>query len=160
MAYVEGVTLADRVQSRGPVSGSDGARILREVAWALAYAHENGLVHRDVKPDNILLETSTGRVLVVDFGIAAAMSEVPGTGVTGTPEFMGRSRRARAHQSMRGAICTPWGSRAFMRSQGGYHLAGTPPLKYWRSTWSSRPRRWPRSDWPSRAAWRPSSIAV
>ncbi len=88
MSFVDGETLAQRVRSRGPVSASDGARVLREVAWALAYAHAQGLVHRDVKPDNILLESSTGRALVADFGIAAAVGDAAGDGVSGTPEFM------------------------------------------------------------------------
>ena len=88
MAFVDGETLAQRVRSRGPVSASEGARVLREVAWALAYAHAQGLVHRDVKPDNILLESSTGRALVADFGIAAAVGDATGDGVSGTPEFM------------------------------------------------------------------------
>jgi len=87
MAYVEGETLAQRVRTRGPLPNNEGARVLREVAWALAHAHERGLVHRDVKPDNILLEGSTGRVLVADFGIAAATGDA-GEGISGTPEFM------------------------------------------------------------------------
>lgn len=88
MAYVDGETLGQRVQSRGPVSASEGIRILREVAWALAYAHGQGLVHRDIKPDNILIEAASGRALVADFGIAAAAGDLPGDNVSGTPEFM------------------------------------------------------------------------
>jgi len=88
MAFVDGETLAQRVKKRGPLSSSEGVRVLREVAWALASAHAQGLVHRDVKPDNILLEATTNRVLVADFGIAAAVGDIDGDGVTGTPEFM------------------------------------------------------------------------
>src|SRR5882724_3969959 len=71
MAFIDGETLAHRVRSRGPLPSGDGVRVLREVAWALGHAHGQGLVHRDVKPDNILLEIGSGRVLVADFGIAA-----------------------------------------------------------------------------------------
>jgi len=90
MSYIEGETLTERVRRRGPLAPSDASRVLRDVAWALAYAHGQGVIHRDVKPDNILLE-SGGRVLVADFGIASA---VQGAGalstgeVVGTPEFM------------------------------------------------------------------------
>ena len=90
MAYVEGETLTERVRRRGPLAPSDGSRVLRDVAWALAYAHAQGVIHRDVKPDNILLE-NTGRVLVADFGIAGVVAGAAGlnTGeVIGTPEFM------------------------------------------------------------------------
>ena len=90
MAYIDGETLTERVRQRGPLSYSDAARVLRDVAWALAYAHGQGLIHRDVKPDNILLENG-GRVLVVDFGIASAVAGAGSlnTGeVVGTPEFM------------------------------------------------------------------------
>src|SRR2546423_10092988 len=61
MAYVEGETLTERVRRRGPLAPSEGSRVLRDGAWALAYAHGEGGIHRDVEPDNILLENS-GRV--------------------------------------------------------------------------------------------------
>ena len=90
MAYVEGETLTERVRRRGPLPPSEAARVLRDVAWALAHAHGQGVIHRDVKPDNILLESS-GRVLVADFGIAgvvAGAGALAGGEVIGTPEFM------------------------------------------------------------------------
>lgn len=93
MAYVEGETLGERVRKRGPLSPAEAARVLREVAWALGYAHAQGVVHRDVKPDNILLEAGTGRALVTDFGIAGTARSGPGYPVVGaeiigTAEFM------------------------------------------------------------------------
>lgn len=91
MAYVEGETLTERVRTRGPVPPSQASRLLREVTWALGYAHAQGVVHRDVKPDNILIEAGSGRALVTDFGIAAVVREagtLDGAAVTGTPEFM------------------------------------------------------------------------
>ena len=88
MAYVDGETLADRVERRGPLPATEAARVLREVAWALAFAHAQGFVHRDIKPDNILLESSTGRALVTDFGIAAAIGDALEDRIVGTPEFM------------------------------------------------------------------------
>jgi len=88
MAYVEGETLGARVATRGPLAASDGIRLLREVAWALGYAHAQGLVHRDIKPDNILIEAGSGRALVADFGIAAAAGDDAHDTTSGTPEFM------------------------------------------------------------------------
>ncbi|WP_437981195.1 protein kinase domain-containing protein [Sorangium sp. So ce117] len=91
MPYVDGETLAERVQSRGRPSAREVVRLLREVAWALAYAHARGVVHRDVKPENILVERTTGRVLVSDFGIAfeAHTSRLTGDDhMVGTAMFM------------------------------------------------------------------------
>src|SRR2546428_3263860 len=90
MAYVDGDTLGRRVRQRGPVPYDTAARLLEEVARALAYAHDRGVVHRDVKPDNILLDLATGRALASDFGIARVGSDTI-TGpqrVVGTAEFM------------------------------------------------------------------------
>ncbi|HEX7979362.1 MAG TPA: serine/threonine-protein kinase [Gemmatimonadaceae bacterium] len=70
MAFVDGESLAERVRRTGPLSPREVARIMREVAWALAYAHGRGIVHRDIKPDNILIERGSGRAMVTDFGIA------------------------------------------------------------------------------------------
>ena len=70
MPFIEGENLAERVSTRGPLPPADAVRTLREVAWALAYAHAHGVVHRDVKPENIMIERGSGRSIVTDFGIA------------------------------------------------------------------------------------------
>jgi tRNA A-37 threonylcarbamoyl transferase component Bud32 len=91
MPYIDGETLAERVQSRGRPAAREVVRLLREAAWALAYAHAHGVVHRDIKPENILVERATGHVLVTDFGIAfeAQASRLTGDDhMVGTAAFM------------------------------------------------------------------------
>ncbi|HEX5437502.1 MAG TPA: serine/threonine-protein kinase, partial [Gemmatimonadaceae bacterium] len=72
MPFVDGESLRARLRERGALSTSEVVSVLRDVARALAYAHERGIVHRDIKPDNVLL--SGGAAVVTDFGIAKALS--------------------------------------------------------------------------------------
>jgi len=91
MAYIDGETLEQRVKRSGPLKPLETARLLRDVAWALAYAHARGVIHRDVKPDNILFDRHTACAMVTDFGIAWVDAPRSTTGpqeLSGTPEFM------------------------------------------------------------------------
>src|SRR5512140_643033 len=67
MGYVDGETLRERVERTGPLSPRVAAKVLQEVGWALAYAHQRGVIHRDIKPDNIMIERATDRALLADF---------------------------------------------------------------------------------------------
>jgi hypothetical protein len=92
MPYVEGESLRERIRHEKQLSVDEAIRIAREVADALEYAHKHGVVHRDIKPGNILL--SGGHAIVADFGIAKAISAAEPESLTasgiaiGTPEYM------------------------------------------------------------------------
>jgi serine/threonine protein kinase len=93
MPYVDGESVRARLTRQGELSVPEAARVLREVADAQSYAHERGVVNRDIKPDNVLL--SGRHALVTDFGVAKAVSEATGrhalttAGVAlGTPTYM------------------------------------------------------------------------
>ncbi len=100
MGFIDGDNLAKRIHDRGPMPPDDVRRILRDVADALAYAHANKVVHRDIKPDNILIDAQSQRPMVTDFGIARAISEgsdarLTATGIAiGTPAFMSPEQSA------------------------------------------------------------------
>ena len=70
MPFVEGESLAERLRRRGPYSADEALKIAEPILQALSHAHTQGLVHRDIKPDNVMVEAKSGRVLLLDFGIA------------------------------------------------------------------------------------------
>ena len=92
MGYVKGESLATRLKREGRIPVEEARRILIELCDALDYAHKLGIVHRDIKPDNVLIEEETGRAMLLDFGVAKAvgagqtMTEVGS--VLGTPQYM------------------------------------------------------------------------
>ena len=91
MGYVDGQSLAQLLRDQGPLSPRRAAEILIDVAAALSYAHERGVVHRDVKAENILIDAHTGRAMVTDFGIARLAEAKPLTqtgSVLGTVYYM------------------------------------------------------------------------
>jgi hypothetical protein len=92
MPYLEGRTVADLLKTEGPLSPENALKIAEPILDALQHAHDHGLVHRDVKPDNIFLESVTGRPLLVDFGIVKYLdgpAHLTESGfIVGTPLYM------------------------------------------------------------------------
>ena len=135
MAFVEGESVADRVRRAGPLSIRETVRLLQDAGYALAYAHGRGVVHRDIKPDNIMIERATGRALVMDFGIARVIESaptpvtLPGTRsaltrlgeVVGTPEYMSPEQATGDHVDGRSDLYS-LGLTAF------FALTGTPAV--------------------------------
>jgi serine/threonine protein kinase len=90
MKFIEGPTLDDTIEKGGPVEFSRAREIFRSIVDALGYAHQKGVIHRDVKPANVLL-TNTGHLFLVDFGIAKGTESVKLTQtgmLMGTPQYM------------------------------------------------------------------------
>lgn len=124
MGFVDGETLRQRVERAGPLTPRYALKLLQEVAWALAYAHQRGVVHRDVKPDNIMLERATDRALVTDFGIAEVTREADGAA---PGEILGTAR----YMSPEQACGEPVDVRSDLYSLGAtffYSLTGRAPI--------------------------------
>lgn len=127
MAFIEGQNLGDRVRMMGALPFTEARRLLREVADALSYAHRHGVVHRDIKPDNILLDRQSGRAMVTDFGIARAATEgdsrltATGTAI-GTPAYMSPEQCAGDRQLDGRSDLYSLGAVAY------YMMTGQPPF--------------------------------
>jgi len=127
MAYVDGDSLGVRLTREGAWPIDRAVRVLRDVADALAYAHARGVVHRDIKPDNILIDRASGRPMVTDFGIARAAAgetRLTVTGVAvGTPAYMS-PEQALGEREIDGR------SDLYSLAVVGYHmLTGETPFK-------------------------------
>jgi serine/threonine-protein kinase len=101
MPFIEGETVRALLHREGQLAADRAVAVVRDVADALAYAHAENIVHRDIKPDNILVDHATGRAFVTDFGIARAIERaadivsVTTTGLTvGTPTYMSPEQAA------------------------------------------------------------------
>jgi len=91
MEYIDGLSLQEKIDRQGPLELKEVLRIGRQIAAGLSAAHDQGLIHRDVKPSNILLQNGVQRVQITDFGLARAVDDVGMTKtgeITGTPQYM------------------------------------------------------------------------
>jgi serine/threonine protein kinase len=134
MPYVEGSTLRVRLARDGELPIAEGLRLLREIAEALAYAHGRGVVHRDVKPENVLFVA--GHAQLADFGVAKALADPDldaaetATGVAvGSPGYMAPEAAAGAASVDHRADIYAFGVLAFEVLTGQHPFLGTEPAR-------------------------------
>ncbi|HEY0972524.1 MAG TPA: serine/threonine-protein kinase, partial [Gemmatimonadales bacterium] len=128
MEYVPGESLRERLERERRLPPMEAARLLHELTVALSYAHAHGVVHRDVKPENVLLDEETGRALLADFGVAHAFAaggdeRITAAGfVVGSPRYMSPEQAA-------GEAQLSGQSDIYTLGLVGYEmLAGAPPF--------------------------------
>jgi len=133
MPYVKGESLRAQIAQRGELPVNEAMRVLREVASALAFAHDAGVVHRDIKPDNVLL--SGGSAMVTDFGVAKAVSAsttASNSGLTslgvalGTPAYMSPEQASADPTVDHRADIYSWGILAYELLTGSTPFSGRP----------------------------------
>jgi TolB-like protein/tetratricopeptide (TPR) repeat protein len=132
MPYVTGESLRARLAKERELPVGEAIRMLREVASALAFAHQHGVVHRDIKPDNVLL--AGGAAMVTDFGVAKAVSASTGgdSGLTslgvalGTPAYMAPEQATADPLTDHRADIYAWGVLAYEMLTGSTPFAGRP----------------------------------
>jgi tetratricopeptide (TPR) repeat protein len=147
MPFVEGHSLRDRVAKSGPLSITDTIGVMRDVAKALAYAHDQGVVHRDIKPDNVLL--TGGSAVVTDFGVAKALSasktRAPGGTLTevgtslGTPAYMAPEQAAADPATDHRADIYAFGVMSYEMLAGHAPFHGRTPVKLLAAHMGERP---------------------
>lgn len=100
MGHIDGDSLADRLERNGPMRPAEVAKVLRDLGWALGAAHGAGVIHRDITLSNVIVEHSTGRAMLLDFGLATEWQGHDGGSLVGTPEYL-------APELLHGAAPTP-----------------------------------------------------
>jgi tRNA A-37 threonylcarbamoyl transferase component Bud32/tetratricopeptide (TPR) repeat protein len=126
MPYVKGESLRDRLAKEGQLPVEDAVRITREIADALAYAHQEGVVHRDVKPGNIMLEA--GHAVLTDFGVARAVAEARDVRLTGTGVYVGTPVYMSPEQAAGGGLLDGRSDQYALACVLYEMLAGHPPF--------------------------------